>query len=418
MDGQQRTAPAALFFSAQNPGFMPAAAPLSRDTNLAGWLVVGFSGHRHLASPAVVEHAIHRVIDRLEQHNRRLIGISSAALGSDLLFAREMQRRGHPLQIVLPFPADRFREDFSGQPDEWVRAQSIIDGAIALDVAAPAQTTGASYLEAGVRTVDRADIVIAVWDGQSARGTGGTADVISYARAINRPTIVIDADTGAVTGDGTERVPPADAHVVIAEPREQVRAFFQQADSDADRQAPVVRELTRWLVWLQLVAATVSSAALVFGAQGRLALAATAIDIGVLVAAFVILMVRGRRYQEWWRRRAEAELSRSADATWDIRRHAAAGHAPGIPLHGFTKFSQTLEILRQLDRSPLTDLAVARSNTFAIGLTSRLPTSPTDTGPRISRSSAARSCSVASRRSALPPASRWRSPCSCRRRRR
>ncbi len=342
------------------------------DTHLPDWLVVGFCGHRHLTNPAIVAKALDEVIAKLEQHDFGLVGIASAALGADLLFARQMQRRGHPLQIVLPFPVERFQQDFAERPKEWAYARSVIEDAVALDVVAPAQTTGDAYMEAGVRTVDRADIVIAVWDGEPAKGTGGTGDVIAYARSIGRPLIIINPASGEVD-DGTAsqadlKARPASAQMTRLtdaplgdDPRQQVRAFFAKADGDAAHDAPAVRELTRWLVWLHLIAACVTSAALVFGAEGRMALAAAAVDIGVLVSAFFILMARGRRHQAWRRRRGEAELSRSADATWDIRRGARVGATAPTSLPEFARLVRTLDIMRQLDASPPKELSLARS---------------------------------------------------------
>jgi hypothetical protein len=336
------------------------------DARLPEWLVVGFCGHRRLTDPSVVEGAVRRVVGGLQDDGRRIIGICSAALGADLIFAEEMRHRGFPLQVVLPFPVDRFEHDFATQRGEWPRARAIIDAAIDLDIAAAAPDADAAYLDTGVRIVERADVLIAAWDGQPARGVGGTGDVVAYARAVGRPLVIIDPVSGTVLRDpaaeggaGTT-AGGAGAVTSVQEPREQVRAFFEAADAEAARQGPAVRELTRWLVWLQLLAATVTSAALVFGAEGPWALGSATVDVGVLAGAFALLFVRGRRYSAWWRRRAEAELSRSTYATWDIRRQAPPGHARPGPLPGLARFSRALDLLRQLDRSPLKGLQEAR----------------------------------------------------------
>jgi hypothetical protein len=39
--------------------------------------------------------------------------------------------------------------------------------------------------------VDRSDVLLAVWDGQPARGPGGTGDVVAYARARGTPVEVV-----------------------------------------------------------------------------------------------------------------------------------------------------------------------------------------------------------------------------------
>lgn len=48
-----------------------------------------------------------------------------------------------------------------------------------------------AYLAAGQEVVDLTDTILAVWDGQPARGVGGTADVVRYARSTGRRVVVI-----------------------------------------------------------------------------------------------------------------------------------------------------------------------------------------------------------------------------------
>jgi hypothetical protein len=146
--------------------------------------------------------ALRQLLDRLEQRTSQLTGVSSAAFGADTLFAEDMLRRGHPIRIILPFPAIRFERDFAEQTDSWSRARAVIDAATEVDVVqtsdAGGQTPEEAYLEAGVRTVDGSDLLIAVWDRQPTRGRGGTGDVVAYARSIGRPVVLIDPDTGEI----------------------------------------------------------------------------------------------------------------------------------------------------------------------------------------------------------------------------
>jgi hypothetical protein len=48
-----------------------------------------------------------------------------------------------------------------------------------------------AFLAAGQALVDRCDHLFAVWDGRPARGVGGTADVVAYARTRGRPVTVL-----------------------------------------------------------------------------------------------------------------------------------------------------------------------------------------------------------------------------------
>ncbi|MFG2222777.1 hypothetical protein [Streptomyces sp. NPDC048644] len=68
-------------------------------------------------------------------------------------------------------------------PDAWF-AEAVLDHGGRLEVVVPAE-------EYRVGLVDR---LIAVWDGQPARGYGGTADVVAYARSTGVPVEVVWPD--------------------------------------------------------------------------------------------------------------------------------------------------------------------------------------------------------------------------------
>ena len=50
-----------------------------------------------------------------------------------------------------------------------------------------------AYEAAGRYVVDHCDLLIAVWDGKPARGRGGTAEIVAYAREKKRPLIVVSS---------------------------------------------------------------------------------------------------------------------------------------------------------------------------------------------------------------------------------
>ena len=67
-----------------------------------------------------------------------------------------------------------------------------------------------SYLDCGIETVNGADVLLAVWDGDPARGKGGTAEVVQYALSIGKPVMIIDADTHEVRKENWHRLEPED----------------------------------------------------------------------------------------------------------------------------------------------------------------------------------------------------------------
>jgi len=149
-------------------------------------MVVGATGHQDIPTAALaairggIEKALGRVAKPLE-------GVSSLAEGADQLFAELVLREGGRLRAVIPSP--RYEETFTA--DGLHRYRALLEAAAdveTLDYPAPSEE---AYLAAGKRVVDLSDRLIAVWDGQAARGLGGTADIVTYAHQTRKAVEVI-----------------------------------------------------------------------------------------------------------------------------------------------------------------------------------------------------------------------------------
>jgi hypothetical protein len=170
---------------------------------LPEWTVVGFSGHRKLADPKVAADAIRKTFDRLAAGHGPLAAVSSAASGSDTLFVEEVAHRNLPFRLILPFPKARFEQDFS--PADWQRILPLIERATRVEELAGGKSAEEAYMETGKLTADRADIMIAVWDGKPAVGFGGTGDVVDYVRGLGKPLIIIDPTSGEIAEERLEQ---------------------------------------------------------------------------------------------------------------------------------------------------------------------------------------------------------------------
>lgn len=119
--------------------------------------------------------------------------ISSLAEGADVLAAEAAVESGVPLAACLPFPAETYANDFG--EEEWARTESLIDRADTVMAIADFESGHeAAYEAAGRLVLAQSDILIAVWDGEAARGRGGTTQVIAEAVALHQPVIHIDAN--------------------------------------------------------------------------------------------------------------------------------------------------------------------------------------------------------------------------------
>jgi len=295
-------------------------------SDLPTWTTVGFTGHRELKNPAEVAKAIGAALDRLQEKHGPLAAVSSAASGADTLFVEAVAGRGMPYFLILPFTAERFRQDFS--PDEWERVAKHFDGAANIEVVHDVESANEAYLDAGVLTVDRADLLIAVWNGERAAGKGGTADVVGYARHFDKPIVWINPADGGVREERLARLPlesrSSAAKLDPAVPlRELVQRKFEECDAAAEQHGPTARQLILYIIRLHLAATAVGLAGLVFHWHGLANYSASGIKLLLLFVALWLSLRHRYRHHEWISARAAAEVCRSFLAVWAMRRRGA-----------------------------------------------------------------------------------------------
>ncbi|GGP12539.1 hypothetical protein GCM10012278_60740 [Nonomuraea glycinis] len=118
---------------------------------------------------------------------RYICGLSCLADGADQIFARGVLNVGGVLEAVIP--AKEYRD---GLPSECHAAyDELLGRAVRTHRLEFVESTSESHMMASARMLDDADVLFAVWDGQPARGYGGTADVVVEARRREVPVRVI-----------------------------------------------------------------------------------------------------------------------------------------------------------------------------------------------------------------------------------
>ncbi|HTF47543.1 MAG TPA: hypothetical protein VK735_08860 [Pseudonocardia sp.] len=150
---------------------------------------LAFTGHRGLpeATERLVDADIRAALAERGGGKDELVGHSCIADGADALFAQAILDAGGSLVVVVP--AAKYRD---GLPESYhptydallSRAEQVIQ----LD---HTESTSASHMHASLRMIEDADELLAVWDGQPARGYGGTADVVHAANERGIPVTVI-----------------------------------------------------------------------------------------------------------------------------------------------------------------------------------------------------------------------------------
>jgi hypothetical protein len=158
-------------------------------------LKIGITGHRGILNVNEVRKEIAYWFKHFKKFDKDLVAITAIASGADTVFAEEAIKQNIPLQIELPFPAEEYKKDFSN--NDLIVLERLLNSFPYNEGPALKTTTKEerknAYLAIGQKVVDLSDIVIAVWDGKDARGTGGTAEIIDYAKTKNKQVHIIKA---------------------------------------------------------------------------------------------------------------------------------------------------------------------------------------------------------------------------------
>jgi hypothetical protein len=147
---------------------------------------IAVSGHRTLTEPTIlgvtmaIQAALHEI-------GTAVWGLSCLAAGADQIFARAVLEAGGQVEAIVP--AARYRDGM--RPGERAGYEALLPRAAAVHQMPFAGPTGHAHMAAAVFMVGRADELWAVWDGEPARGYGGTADVVACARDRGVPVRLI-----------------------------------------------------------------------------------------------------------------------------------------------------------------------------------------------------------------------------------
>jgi hypothetical protein len=159
--------------------------------------IVGITGHRQLSDPTLwhwVQIELSKFVTGLSPP---LTGVTSLAIGADQLFAETVLMVGGAIKAVIPFAS--YADTFDG--DDRVRFERLRATSASTEVLECTASREACYLAAGRRVVDLSELILAVWDGQSSKGLGGTADVVHYAIQSIKPVIHINPIEKTVSRD-------------------------------------------------------------------------------------------------------------------------------------------------------------------------------------------------------------------------
>lgn len=151
---------------------------------------IGVTGHQDIP-PGALDYVVRGIDTALDEWLADLVGVSSLAAGADQIFAASVLKRGGRLDVVLP--CRQYRKTFSRLQDVK-NFEALLARASTVERLEFDEPSNEAYRAAGRRVVESSELVLAIWDGQPARGAGGTADIVNYAESLGRPLKIVWPD--------------------------------------------------------------------------------------------------------------------------------------------------------------------------------------------------------------------------------
>ena len=156
---------------------------------------IGVTGHRFLKETNKIIKAIDEALKRVEKKfGPPFIMFSALGEGADCLVVHRAQAMREDTQLIalLPLRLEDFMEDFSSLVSK-VDFINLVETADQLFEQDEGGSRTQRYLLVGKQILDQCDVLIAVWDGKTSQGEGGTAEVVALARERGLPLAWIHA---------------------------------------------------------------------------------------------------------------------------------------------------------------------------------------------------------------------------------
>jgi hypothetical protein len=140
---------------------------------------VGITGHQNLGGDSRQQHVKQALQHVVSKFPIPLVAVTSLAAGADQVFTRVMLNYGAEIDAVIPFEGYERVFATKSSRDEYV---SLLALASTVTVLPRVGSDEECFFEAGKTVVSRSDVLVAIWNGKPARGLGGTADIVKFAR--------------------------------------------------------------------------------------------------------------------------------------------------------------------------------------------------------------------------------------------
>jgi len=149
-------------------------------------ITIGITGHRDIVVTKQLKQDIKEFFVNLKDKEIKLL--SPLAEGADRFVADiylEVFKDKVNLIVPMPFNKERYMQDFDDKSkDEFLKYLKIADKIFEVK-----NNQGCNYKSVGVFVADKSDILLALWDGTFNAKSGGTGDIVAYARDEGREVV-------------------------------------------------------------------------------------------------------------------------------------------------------------------------------------------------------------------------------------
>jgi hypothetical protein len=160
---------------------------------------LGIVGHRYFSdreTSLFVAKQCAEILRQVSAEHGDLVAISAIAEGADTLFAEAAVELNLPLEIVRPF--EDYADDFE-TVSARSRYQKLREAARKESRLSYVRRSNGAYQAAMDWIIDESDVVVIVWDGHPAHGSGGTGNAVKRVISQHLPWVHVDVKKLMVT---------------------------------------------------------------------------------------------------------------------------------------------------------------------------------------------------------------------------
>lgn len=151
-------------------------------------ITIGITGHRDIVETEELKQKIKQVFNNMYHQNKEVKLLSPLADGADRFVASiylKIFKEKSYLIVPMPFHKERYMEDFNSKSKtEFLNYLKVAKSVIEVE-----NMQGCNYRSLGIYVSDECNVLLALWDGTLNKKSGGTGDIVSYAKETGKEVI-------------------------------------------------------------------------------------------------------------------------------------------------------------------------------------------------------------------------------------